>query len=133
LIFSELRMARGYIGKLANPGKRPVRTDSSARFLRRPRIILMLNIFAVIGIIDFALWYWAEEPGGARVTPPIPRAGPAVAVRIAVTERPDVPTYAIGFRLLSPSASIPNSTASSKTCRRMDNCWSMPRPAFSRR
>ena len=90
-------MARGYIGKLANQGKTPVRTDSNARFLRRPRIILILTIFAVIGTSDFTLWYWAEEPGGARATLPIPGAGAAIPVRVAVTGRPDVPIFAIGL------------------------------------
>jgi hypothetical protein len=90
-------MARGYIGKLANLGKTPVRTASNTRFLRRPRIILILTIFAVIGISDFAVGYWAEKPGGARVTVPILHAEAAVAVRVAVTGRPHVTVHAIGF------------------------------------
>jgi hypothetical protein len=88
-------MGRGYIGKLANLGKTPVRSDSNSRFLRRPRIILILTIFAVVGISDFALWYWVEEPASARTTLPIPRAGAAVPVRVTTSERPDLPIYAI--------------------------------------
>jgi hypothetical protein len=88
-------MARGYIGKLANLGKTPVRSDSNTGFLRRPRIILILTIFAVIGISDFALWYWVEF-ASARTTLPIPRAGAAVPVRVTISERPDLPIYAIG-------------------------------------
>jgi hypothetical protein len=89
-------MGRGYIGKLANLGKTPVRSNSNTRFLRRPRIILILTIFAVIGLSDFALWYWVEEPASARTTLPIPRAGAAVSVRVTISERPDLPIYAIG-------------------------------------
>ena len=74
-----------------------MRTASNTRFLRRPRVILILPIFAVIGISDFALGYRAEKPGGARVTLPIPHAEAAVAVRVAVTGRPDVTVYAIAF------------------------------------
>jgi hypothetical protein len=99
-------MARGYIGKLANLGKTPVRTDSNARFLRRPRIILDLTIFAVIGISDFALWYCAEEPGGASATLPIPRAGAAIPVSVAIARHPDVPIYAIGFGAVQASSTI---------------------------
>jgi hypothetical protein len=99
-------MARGYYGKLANLGKTPVRTASNTRFLRRPRIILILTIFAVIGISDFALGYWAEKPGGARVTLPIPHAEAAVAVRVAVTGCPDVTVYAIGFGTVQASFTI---------------------------
>jgi hypothetical protein len=51
----------------------------------------------VIGGSDFALWHWAAEPGGARATLPIPRAGAAIQVRVAVTRRPDLPVYAIGL------------------------------------
>jgi hypothetical protein len=99
-------MARGYIGKLANLGKTPVRSDSNTRFLRRPRIILILTIFAVIGISDFALWYWAEEPAGARTALPIPRARAAVPVRVTISLRPDLPIYAIGFGAAQASFTI---------------------------
>jgi hypothetical protein len=99
-------MAPGYIGKLANLRKTPVRTDSNARFLRRPRIILILTIFAVIGISDFALWYWAEEPASACATLPIPRAGAAIPVGVAVTTHPDVPIYAIGVGIVQASFNI---------------------------
>jgi hypothetical protein len=83
-----------------------VRTDSNARFLRRPRIILILTIFAVIGVSDFALWYWAEEPSGAHATLPIPRAGAGISGRVAVTGRPDLPIYAIGFGTVQDSFTI---------------------------
>ena len=99
-------MARGYIGKLANLGNTPVRTDSNARFLRRPRIILIQTIFAVIGISDFALWYWAEEPRGSPASVPIPRAGAAIPVRVTASERPDLPIYAIGFGSAQASFTI---------------------------
>jgi hypothetical protein len=71
-----------------------VRTDSNARFLRRPCIILKLTIFAVIGTADFALCYWAEEPGGASAILPLPRAGGSIAVRVAVTGRREASIYA---------------------------------------
>ena len=99
-------MTRGYIGKLANLGETPVRTDSTARFLRRPHIILILTIFAVIGISDFALWYGAEEPGSARATLPIPRAGAAIPARVAVSGRPGLPIYAVGFGTVQASFNI---------------------------
>ena len=83
-----------------------MRTDSNARFLRRPHIILVLTIFAIIGISDFAPWYGAEEPGGARATLIIPRAGAIIPVRIAVIGRPDLPIYAIGFGTVEASFTI---------------------------
>jgi hypothetical protein len=66
-----------------------VRTDSKARFFRRPRIILKPTIFAVIGTTDFALCYWAQEPGGVSAILPLPCAGGGIAVRVAVTGPPD--------------------------------------------
>jgi hypothetical protein len=74
-----------------------VRTDSNARFLRRPRIILNLTIFAVIGTSDFGWWFRAEEPAGASATLPLPCAGPAIPGRVANAGRPDASIYAIGF------------------------------------
>jgi hypothetical protein len=52
LISASCGWRRGYLGKLANLRKTPVKTDSNARFLRRPRIILILAIFAVLGTVQ---------------------------------------------------------------------------------
>lgn len=82
-----------------------MKTDSNARFLRRPRIILILAIFAVIGTGDLALWYWAEEPGSDRATLPLPRADVPIP-GVPVTGRPDVPIYAIGLGTVQASFTI---------------------------
>jgi multidrug efflux pump subunit AcrA (membrane-fusion protein) len=83
-----------------------VRTDSNARFLRRPRIILKLTIFAVIGTSDFALWFRAEEPAGASATLPLPCAGAAIPGRVANAGHPDVPIYAIGLGTVQASFTV---------------------------
>jgi hypothetical protein len=86
--------------------KTPVRIDSNARFFRRPRIILKLTIFAVIGTTDFALCYWAEEPGGVSAILPLPCAGGGIAVRVAVAGPPDASISANWLTTVQASFSV---------------------------